>query len=243
MYLSRLLLDVRAGITRRFLSDVNYLHQQVLAAFPEGLSPAAPRAALGVLFRLERIGDGRLILIVQSAAAPDWRRFPLSALVVADHLGGDGTNPAVKEVGAQFASLTTGMPLRFRLRANPTKKVDTKTGPDGRRRNGRRVALNKEADREQWLARKGEQHGFRVSSVSVAGRDTPDLLDVSEGRAQGYRPAASEGHGTMTFGSALFEGILVVTDAGRFREALRTGVGSGKAFGFGLLSVAPAERG
>lgn len=239
MFLSRLALDVRASVTRRGLSDVNYLHQRVLAAFPQKVSPASPRASLGVLFRLDRTADGRLTLLVQSELRPDWSTFPAEALARGDPFAGDEANPAVKEVGRQFEALVAGAKLRFRLRANPTKKVDTKTGPDGKRRNGRRVALTSEADRQAWLKRKGEQHGFRVLSVDVGGRDTPALLDVSEGRARGYRPEAAEGHGTMTFGSALFDGTLEVTDAGAFRAMLAAGVGSGKAFGFGLMSIAP----
>ena len=36
----------------------------------------------------------------------------------------------------------------------------------------------------------------------------------------------------------MFDGRLVVTDAALFRQTLVQGIGSGKAFGFGLLSVA-----
>jgi CRISPR system Cascade subunit CasE len=35
-----------------------------------------------------------------------------------------------------------------------------------------------------------------------------------------------------------FEGDLEVTDAAAFRAALAQGIGSGKAYGFGLLSIA-----
>ena len=219
--------------------DVNFLHQEVLAAFPEGVSPAAPRASLGVLFRLDRTADGRLTLLVQSAHRPDWSRFPKAALTPVDAFAGEESNPTVKEIGQLFESVSAGALLRFRLRANATKKVDTKTGPDGKRRNGRRVALTKEADRLAWIMRKGEQHGFGVLSVNIGGRDTPALLDVSEGRARGYRLDAEEGHGTMTFGSALFDGTLRVTERDAFRAMLRAGIGSGKAFGFGLMSIAP----
>lgn len=240
MFLSRLMLDVRAGHTRRCLSDVNFLHQQVLAAFPEQVAPAAPRASLGVLFRLDRFADGRLVLLVQSQARPDWSRFPKGALTPVDGFAGSGEeNPAVKELVRLFDTVQVGTQLRFRLRANPTRKVDTKTGPDGKRRNGRRVGLVSEGDRLTWLARKSDQHGFKLLTVDVGGHDTPTLLDVSEGRAQGYRPGAPEGRGTMTFGSALFDGTLEVTDVAAFRAMLVAGIGSGKAFGFGLMSIAP----
>jgi hypothetical protein len=35
-----------------------------------------------------------------------------------------------------------------------------------------------------------------------------------------------------------FDGVLVVTDPALFRETVANGIGSGKAFGFGLLSLA-----
>ena len=46
----------------------------------------------------------------------------------------------------------------------------------------------------------------------------------------------------LTFGDVLFEGRLVVTDAALFRQTLERGIGSGKAYGFGLLSVARGTR-
>ena len=42
----------------------------------------------------------------------------------------------------------------------------------------------------------------------------------------------------LRFGAVLFNGRLEVTDAERFQQTLATGIGSGKAFGFGLLSIA-----
>ena len=53
-------------------------------------------------------------------------------------------------------------------------------------------------------------------------------------------PESSAGH-RLTFASVLFEGVLEVTDAERFRQALEQGIGSAKAYGFGLLSIAPAS--
>ena len=41
----------------------------------------------------------------------------------------------------------------------------------------------------------------------------------------------------LTFAGVLFDGHLEVTDASLFYETIRQGVGPGKAYGFGLLSV------
>ena len=42
------------------------------------------------------------------------------------------------------------------------------------------------------------------------------------------------------YNGGLFNGLLVCTDPDGLRTALLTGIGSAKAFGFGLLSLAPA---
>lgn len=239
MYLSRLILDIRSGAVRRWLSDVDQLHRDVLAAFDQAPSSDAPRASLGVLFRLDRQRDGRLLLLVQSDRKPAWERLPAGVLAQPDALDDAFENPAVKSLAAQHAALEAGQILRFRLRANPTKKVDTKTGPSGKRCNGRRVALTSEVDRATWLARKATQHGFQLGSVSQSG-DVRDVIDITEGRVIGSRRGAPEAQGRVTFGSCVFEGTLQITRVADFKSALCRGIGSGKAFGFGLLSIAPA---
>ena len=45
----------------------------------------------------------------------------------------------------------------------------------------------------------------------------------------------------LTLAGASFEGNLAVTDADAFRAALAAGIGPGKAFGFGLLSIQRAR--
>jgi CRISPR system Cascade subunit CasE len=138
-----------------------------------------------------------------------------------------------------------GMVLAFRLRANPTKKIDTKSGPDGERRNGRRVELRKEEDQLQWLHRKGSQHGFTLLTTTV-NPGVPDVRAAATGKVTGARRSRGSGdepvvERNLTFGSVLFEGRLRVVDAAALRAALVQGIGSGKAYGFGLLSVAPGR--
>ena len=46
----------------------------------------------------------------------------------------------------------------------------------------------------------------------------------------------------MQFGSVLFEGTFRVGDPANIDGLLKKGVGPAKAFGFGLLSIAPAPE-
>lgn len=52
------------------------------------------------------------------------------------------------------------------------------------------------------------------------------------------KPNEDKGHQLR---SVLYEGVLKVTGPDLFRQTLIHGIGSGKAYGFGLLSVAPAK--
>ena len=46
----------------------------------------------------------------------------------------------------------------------------------------------------------------------------------------------------MTLVRAQYDGVLRVTDANALRHALACGIGHGKAFGCGLLTLAPLSR-
>lgn len=231
MYLTRAFLDPASRQVRADLRDPESLHKRVMLAFPDGVGPS-PREALGVLHRLDQEREDRIVLLVQSRVRPMAERWPGGYLL---ELGGDFDlafsglveNPAVRSVEAERARLSPGRRLLFRLKANTTRKIDTKTGPDGLKRNGRRVPVRGDEARLEWLARRADASGFSFEPGSV--RITE--LTTSGGR----------GGKSVSFGGALFEGALVVRDAERFRETLATGIGPAKAYGFGLLSIAPAR--
>lgn len=227
MYLSRLMLNARSPAVRKALADCRSMHRAIMSAFPA--ADGHPRVDHGVLYRVEDPPKGGpLTVLVQSKAKPDWTRLPASYLDV-------GHPPELKPVEASHAALASGMVLHFSLRANPTRKVDTKTGADGLRRNGRRKKLQSEEEQISWLARKASASGFTL--LDVRRTNEPAAMGRSDPNTEG---SAEVG---VFFGSVLFDGVLRVTDADVFREALSNGIGPGKAFGYGLLSVAPFARG
>lgn len=113
----------------------------------------------------------------------------------------------------------------FQLCANPTRKVASKA--DGSlTKNGRRVPLGKREELLAWIKRKGEQGGFTVEETA--------LRTFSRGREY------FEKNGRQGLHSAVeFEGLLTVTNPAKFHETFTRGIGSAKAFGFGLLVIAP----
>jgi CRISPR system Cascade subunit CasE len=110
-------------------------------------------------------------------------------------------------------ALAAGQRLRFRLRANPCL-----------RRDGKRLGLYGETRQRAWLERK----------LASAGAVPLDFQVVDEGLVQDRDPH-------LEFQSALYEGLLQVRIPQALLETVRAGIGSGKGFGFGLLSLAPAR--
>ena len=231
MILSRLRINPRSRQAMRDLADCQELHRTILSAFPV-VNSNAPREQFEILYRIEYQGGAGAAptVLVQSHEMPNWQALPPQYLSLP---------PESKDISQVWSRLQPGVILRFRLRANPTRKIGTKSADDGAKSNGRRVELRTEEQRTNWLRRKGTHAGFEIVSVRAAA-DVPDLRIDDEGKVSGFRMSGSENSNRqLIFASALFEGRLRVIDADKFRSALERGIGSAKAYGFGLLSIAP----
>lgn len=246
MILTRFILNPKSRFVQQDLADCQRLHQRVMSMFPdEGLTGGGARTRFGVLHRVDRHPrSGLPVLLVQSAIQPDPSKLPAGYLVPGD---AQQPNPWSKNIGKVLDGLEAGCRLMFRLRANPTKKINSWRGREGYRPNGQRVDLRRQEDQLAWLRRKGELHGFRVLDAKVRPDTTlargteagsPPQVDARPaGRSHGWRTT----DGTvrrLTFAAVVFEGVLEVTDPERFRHALVQGIGPAKAYGFGLMTLA-----
>jgi CRISPR system Cascade subunit CasE len=118
---------------------------------------------------------------------------------------------------------------QFSLLANPTKKLRVDNADGSRKKNGRRVPLTRREDLLAWIKRKAAAGGFTVN---------PDTLrTIPRGREYFH---TSDTHGTHT--AVEFQGQLTVSDPVLFRATVATGIGSAKAFGFGLLVLIPLNQ-
>jgi CRISPR system Cascade subunit CasE len=122
-------------------------------------------------------------------------------------------------------SFFTHSTYRFSLVANPTKKVKSEKNA----KNGRRIPLVKREDLLSWLQRKGEQHGFTFNLESTRTAPRPRQSFIKKGSA-GLHSATE------------FSGVLTVTQPESFRHATLQGIGSAKAFGFGMLCLVPINE-
>lgn len=163
------------------------------------------------LIRVDRKEEAyRVLMLSQSVPAkPDW--CPTDCF---------GT----KEIPDSFFGHAR---YQFTLLANPTKKLRAENPDGSRKKNGRRVSLTKREELVAWLQRKAEAGGFHV--------DPDSLRTIPRGREFFHKDGHS--HGAHT--AVEFRGELTVADPVRFRATVAAGIGSAKAFGFGLLVLAP----
>lgn len=258
LYLSRLLLDPRSRQVWSELAQPYEMHRTLMHAFERYSlkEKENTREKFGVLFRTDvDVRTNRVVVYVQSKVEPDWSfldRLPGYVLS-----GTDKPNPACKDVAGAYQQLQDGQVLSFRLRANPTKRIGSglhargdEPGKDTESNGvwkGKRVGLLREEDQIAWLIRKGHEReigkhgGFEILMKDVAA-SSGEVLQVPlvnvrrEGKQRGRKKENGRSHET-THLSVLFDGLLRITDANDFRETLARGIGSAKAYGFGLLSV------
>lgn len=173
--------------------------------------PGRDGRARDFLTRLDRKDVGFQLLIVSPVAPtrPEW-------------CPPDGWR-GPKEISPSYF---TRRRYRFQLCANATKKVAVQN-PDGSfKKNSRRVPLSRREDLIAWIKRKGEQGGFTV--------DEDSLRTIPRGREYFQKKGMRGLHTAVEF-----QGVLTVTDPTKFHEAFMRGIGPARAFGFGLLVIAP----
>ncbi len=119
--------------------------------------------------------------------------------------------------------------FQFSLLANATTKKVVRN-PDGtRKKNGQRIPVVGDDELTFWLNRKAELHGFTLASNDLKISSMPRNYFIKKGKSGLHQ-------GTN------FQGILKVTDPDLFREALVKGIGTAKAFGFGMLCISPLNQ-
>ncbi len=218
MYLSRLLLNPYSRQVQSETADPYNLHRTLMQAFD------SKRKDADVLHRLEvHPRNGQIMLLVQSQLEPDWLYLQDSVYLLPSDPFDPLPNPAVRPLNFK---LKDGQILRFRLVANPSFKKD-----------GKRHAYYKEKDQRRWLETKG---------TGCVEKKRPSLgfqileMDVQKDGNQYGRIQRDEIKHKVTIHTVQYDGRLQITDTATFTTALQKGIGPAKAFGCGLLSLAPA---
>lgn len=172
------------------------------------LFPNKPASARDFLFHIEQISVGVGALCLLQSASKPISNSASQVLI------SKSINLLLPDSGA----------LKFRLRANPVKCIQDGLG----RRNSKgqikscRVPLIDETEQQAWLQRKLDG---AASIISL--RITPELgMDFRKGNI----------HGKIQ--PILYEGTLDIQQQDLLQQLIMVGIGPGKAFGCGLLSLA-----
>lgn len=215
MYLSRVALDGTKRATMLALQNPAMFHGAVERSFE-------PRTARS-LWRIDELGGQRYLLLL-SREKPE-----LSGLAAQF---GTQDAPETRDYDVLLARITPESRWQFRLHANPTYS----SGGDGKRGKvhactivsspaSLRPGAQEPKTQVGWLMHQAQTHGFTVQA---------DELSVQ--KMQWYSFSKEHGEQVKLLG-VTYEGLLTVTDADKFRQALTEGIGRGKAYGMGLLTV------
>lgn len=211
MILTRTTLNPQRQGARKLLGSPQAMHAAILSGFPPGAEPGR------VLWRLDQ-GQGRHpVVYVVSAAAPD--------LAHVDEQAGWPSRRMAESVSYQpfLDGLASGQQWNFRITVNPTHRVS---------RGGRSQVLGHVTVAQQtgWLFERAEAMGVRFGES-----EEPTFTLVDREVVKFRRQAA-----TVTLSRASFMGRLEVVEPDLLRQVLTQGVGRGKAYGCGLMTLAGA---
>ena len=216
MYLTQMKLNPSRDGTRRALASDQVMHAMVLAGFPHLTADER------VLWRVDIANRHDVMLYVVSPARPD-----MTGLV-------EQTGWPLEQTWktAPYANLLdrleAGQQWRFRLSANPTVSEAQGPGVRGKVRPCRTVG-----QQEEWLSK-------RAAAIGVSfGDSEPAFVVTRRGMSEFPRTDTVTGQRKrVQLTKATYEGALEVVDVDLLRRALVQGVGRGKAYGCGLMTLA-----
>ena len=214
MYLTRFEINPARRAARSALASPQRLHAGVLAGFPESISPAQEGR---VLWRLDP-GEYDAVLYVVSPDKPD-----LTHLV--EEIGRPTYGWQTRDYGPFLDRLADGDRWAFRLLANPVHNVRPAEGGRGKR-HGHVTA----AQQSEWFLRQAERRGFRIPHTDAGAAD----IVLRDRRTVRFDRRGRQ----VTLAMAVLEGMLVVEDPVALRAALVGGIGPGKGYGCGLMTLA-----
>ena len=232
-YLSRIWLNPLRTATRAFLRNPQTVHAATLGGI--STQPVAER----VLWRLEPDPHTphRLQLIALTHSRPSWEHI----VEQAGWPAADEPQILIRGYEPVLAAVVLGREFGFRLRANTVGTTKTPDSPSARQKErlatdarprGARVPHRTAGHQLTWLTERLERWGFAPAT------DDNGTLAVRLAARERISFSKNSGH-RVVLQTGTFDGILRITDPETARHNLLHGVGPGKAYGLGLITLAP----
>ncbi|MFE2045957.1 type I-E CRISPR-associated protein Cas6/Cse3/CasE [Streptomyces sp. NPDC059477] len=255
-YLSRIRINPLRARSRLLLANPRTMHGAVMGGVPGAAGSER------VLWRLDADNPHRPHLFVLTGSRPDWTH-------VVEQAGwpdADGEHVAVRDYAPVLRQIAVGREFAFRLTASPVQNTQAPHAPtpaqaarlsaraDSKRVRGFRLGHRTAAAQLGWFLDRTERWGFDIPAArtdppapGLAGQRPQVPSDAELAPLREVRITDRQRHSftkggkgpRVTFHSATFEGRLRVTDPTAFTTRLLEGIGPSKAYGCGLLTLAP----
>jgi CRISPR system Cascade subunit CasE len=213
LFLYKLHLNLADRDVRRDLSSNYEMHRSLSRAFVDSVHDKITP----FLWRKETtIGDASPFLLIQAATEARWDALAPGWLLECQERRWDPQ-----------AAFRPGLRVSFRLRANPTVNrvpIEQEQKGDSARGRRKRLGLWREEEQLNWLQRQAQRAG---------------LASVEAFVSQAERLKCRKRDNAITMASAQFDGNAMIADPDALVTAVCNGIGHGRAFGHGLLSLAP----
>ena len=223
MYLSRAEINPERRGARKLLASPQAMHAAILRSFSGlGTRPSGDQSSDGrVLWRIDRDANA-VLLYLASPVEPDLTH-------IIEQAGRPATQTWItRSYTGLLDSIAEGQRWAFRLTANPVRSGRRGNDPETRRYGHVTVRQQR-----QWLIDRSERAGFRIP---IGVQKEPQLV-VKDRQVRRF----SRDGRMVTLAIATFDGLLEVTNPHALRSAMCRGIGSGKAYGCGLLTLARLE--
>ncbi|MFI6661516.1 type I-E CRISPR-associated protein Cas6/Cse3/CasE [Streptomyces sp. NPDC050523] len=237
MYLTRAYLNPRRKGAIKLISNPRALHALLAGCHPDQPPVPPGEPAPRTLWRLDTDDPRKPVLFLVSPTRPD-----LTQLIEdAGWPAAETPQWATKPYTPFLNRLTEGQTYTFRLTANPTHAL-TPTGPGQR---GKRVPHTTPHHQLTWLTQRAPHHGFTIPPTRHQTHHGPDgkpplQLHLTKRATDSFRKTDHAGKPIrVTLTTATYEGTLTITNPHALRTLLTTGIGTARAYGCGLLTLAP----
>ncbi|MFI6585532.1 type I-E CRISPR-associated protein Cas6/Cse3/CasE [Embleya sp. NPDC050493] len=218
-WLARLTLDTSRTDVRKELRDAVAMHRRVMSLFPDLPEIEEARSHFGVLHRVEQ-AERQVVLMVQSNTQVAPERFP----------NGYAVDSASRDIEPLLNALAHGRRLSYRCDANPVRRPGHTTRELYRNLPPLVALHGRHAD--DWWHRRAGLAGLKIH-IHLS-----HPLDAAVGRCGKGGGAQKVRHHRVRF-----EGTAEIVDPDALRAAMIGGVGKGRAYGCGLLTIAPLRPG
>lgn len=182
-------------------------------AMHAAVASAFPTDPGRTLWRVDRSGEQELLYVV-SSTSPDLTHIVEQAGWPALENGWE-----TKSYDPFLDSLASGQTVHFRLAANPVRSIPQRGAARGKI--SPHVGVTNQT---QWLVDRAQHVGLDLGAQNVLVTTSDTVHLTRRGKKLGLV-------------RAVFEGAAEVTDADSLRTVLCSGIGRGRAYGLGMLTI------